>query len=70
MKKLIKPIEAISIHGITGQGYEVGTLEVGTDIKNVEKHEVQEGEFTWTFQASTDGKNWYRQRSHTKPAVW
>lgn len=69
---LIKRLPCDSVHGVTGQVYETGTLPVGTFIRNIKQNVLlgcshfRTGEYE--FLASSDGgETWYTNRSMEKP---
>jgi hypothetical protein len=66
---LQKDIDTTSIHGITGQGYETGTIRAGALVRNIRDHKDFDGA-TYRFEASTDGgEHWYTQQSDSRPVV-
>jgi hypothetical protein len=64
---LVHDVDGVeSIHGITGQAYEVGTLTAGTWIRKHVRSTDGYGGLIDRFQASTDGGvTWYDQRSRS-----
>ena len=65
--KLLAPITATGIHGLTGQAVDEGTLDAGTLVRDVECYSVQTPEgigHLRKFSASTDGGvTWYAHES-------
>lgn len=62
-RKLAADWACQSVHGVTGQVYEVGTLEAGALVRN---ERAVEG--IWELEASTDGgEHWFTQRGTTAP---
>lgn len=70
--RLKVPLYAVGIHGRTGIQTEDGMLPVGTRIRNVSISTEQVAgcpEHTYFFEASTDGKHWFEQKSYGPEAV-
>jgi hypothetical protein len=62
---LARDVECESIHGMTGQVYEIGTLMAGAWVKDHVRTVRADGSVVERFLASTDeGQTWYRQRAY------
>ncbi len=60
-------LEAVGIHGTTGQATEIGTLPAGTSVRRIERSESEDGP-VWTFQARGPA-GWFDQRSYSEPVI-
>jgi hypothetical protein len=68
ISRLTKNAITTTIHGVTGQEIEEGTLEAGALARRIVTRQGTECEIT-RFETSTDGgKSWYLQETYEAPA--
>jgi len=60
-QRLAADLWAVGIHGVTGRPVDEGTLTAGTRVRRVTGPD--EAGVT-RFEASTDGRLWYRHETH------
>lgn len=63
VSKLLKSIEAIFVHGITGRDIEEQTLAAGALVRNVVTEETEDGDLTRFQVLGYNGRDWYNYRS-------